>query len=107
MSIRKNDSTTELNPGSGGSKMDESIVTQSDGITTAKRTRVVLGSDSGELYGDENPLPVSNNFARAQYERAQLLSISKLDVSITTRHRERLRRGDRLDLIDNRGPGGR
>jgi hypothetical protein len=41
------DTTTTLNAGSGGDSMDESLATQSDGITTAKRPRVVLGGDTG------------------------------------------------------------
>jgi hypothetical protein len=41
--------TTTLNPGSGGDVMDETLVTQSDGVTSAKRPRVVTGGDNGEL----------------------------------------------------------
>src|SRR5262245_18635324 len=40
------DTTTVLNPGASGDVMNESLVTQSDGITQAKSPRVVLTSDS-------------------------------------------------------------
>jgi hypothetical protein len=43
------DTTTELNAGSGGDIMDESLVLQSDGTTEAKRPRVVPGFDDGSL----------------------------------------------------------
>lgn len=45
--------------------MDESVVTQTDGTTEAKRPRVVLGDDSGKLFdaatGDstQDAIPVS------------------------------------------------
>jgi len=45
------DTTTTLNPGSGGDTMDESLVTQADRVTQAKRPRVVLGDDDGDLLG--------------------------------------------------------
>lgn len=108
-----NDTTTTLNQAvTTGDKMDESAVTQSDGTTAAKRSRVVAGSDSGKLYGENSdhidvPVPTGDQYQRAMYERAVLASIAKLDVSLTTRYRERVRHGDRLDLIDARGPGGR
>lgn len=41
------DTTTTLNTGSGGDVMDETSALQSDGLTTAKRPRVVLGGDAG------------------------------------------------------------
>lgn len=44
-----NDTTTTLNPGAAGDVMDESLVTQSNGTTTAKRPRVVPGGDDGTL----------------------------------------------------------
>lgn len=59
------DTTTTLNPGSGGTVMDESLVTQSDGSTQAHRTRVVIGADDdGEalvnpLAEDPGASPVS------------------------------------------------
>ena len=43
------DTTTQLNPGSGGDLMDESLVTQADRVTQAKRPRVVQGFDDGTL----------------------------------------------------------
>lgn len=48
-----NDTSTTLNPATvaGGSVMDESAVTQSDGVTAAHRTRVALGLDDGRLVG--------------------------------------------------------
>lgn len=101
------DTTTQINVGVGGDKMDESLVTQSDGVTNAKRPRVVLGDDKGQLFGVDNPTPVTDSNQRAMHERMQLSSYAKLDVELTTRHRERMRWGDRLDLIDRRGPGGR
>lgn len=45
--MANNDTTTTLNPGSGGDTMDESLVTQSDGVTQAKRPRVVIGGNAG------------------------------------------------------------
>ncbi len=101
------DTTTTLNAGSGGDKMDESLITQSDGVTQAKRPRVVSGDDDGNLFGARNPTPVQDRAQREANERAQLSLYAKLGVNLTTRHRERLRLGDRLDLIDHRGPGGR
>jgi hypothetical protein len=47
-----NDTTTTLNPGAAGDKMDESLVTQSDGVTQAKRPRVVIGGDAGNQSAD-------------------------------------------------------
>lgn len=43
------DTTTQLNVGTGGDQMDESLVTQSDRVTQAKRPRVVMGDDDGDL----------------------------------------------------------
>lgn len=45
----RNDTTTSLNAGVGGDVMDESLVTQFDGTTQAKRPRVVPGGDDGSL----------------------------------------------------------
>ena len=42
------DTTTILNPGVGGDAMDESQVAQTSGAN-AKRPRVVLGNDLGQL----------------------------------------------------------
>lgn len=107
MSTANKDTTTVLNPGVGGDSLDESLVTQSDGITAAKRQRVVVGDDAGNLFDAQRPMPVGDASQRAAHERAQLSSYARLDISLTTRHRERVRHGDRLDLIDNRGAGGR
>lgn len=43
------DTTTTLNPGTGGDVMDESLVTQISGTQQAKRPRVVLGNDAGQI----------------------------------------------------------
>lgn len=103
-----NDTTTTLSLGTeDGAVMDESLVVQGDGVTEAKRVRAVIGDDNGDLYGNERPMPVDSAYARRAAERQQLMSLTKLDVNLTTRHRERMRHGDRLDLIDFRGPGGR
>lgn len=63
-----NDTTTELNPGSGGDTMDETSVVQSDGETSAKRPRVDVGfagdDEQGRLVAKGNPLPVSNEEVR-------------------------------------------
>lgn len=63
-----NDSFTELNEGSGGSKMDESALVQTTGETAVetevKRPRVVLGGNDGSLVdvvrhtGGKTSLPV-------------------------------------------------
>jgi hypothetical protein len=53
------DTTTTLYPGVGGDSMDESLVTQSDGATQAKRARVDVGAD-GQLTSKSNPLPVES-----------------------------------------------
>lgn len=47
------DTTTELNAGTGGDIMDESLVLQADGTTEAKRPRVVPGFDDGSLQSHE------------------------------------------------------
>jgi len=47
------DTVTVLNPGVAGDSMDESLVTQSDGVTQAKRPRVVPGGDDGKLQSFE------------------------------------------------------
>jgi hypothetical protein len=99
--------TTQLSQGVGGDFMDESLVTQPDGATQAKRPNVVVGDENGNLYGAASPMPVGDSSARKIAERSELLAYSKLDVNLQTRHRERMRWGDRLDLIDHRGPGGR
>lgn len=101
------DTTTVLNPGVGGDSMDESLVTQSDGTTQVKRPRVVPGDDEGNLFGKKNPMPVQDTSQRLAYERDQLLAVSRLGISLSTRNQERVRWGNRLDLIDSRGPGGR
>jgi hypothetical protein len=44
-----NDTTTTLFVGVGGDKMDETLVTQSDNVTQAKRPRIVPGGDDGTL----------------------------------------------------------
>jgi hypothetical protein len=103
-----NDTTTQLSRGAqDGDKMDESLVAQPTDGTQAKRPRVVVGDDDGNLFGARNPMPVVDRAQRDANERSILSSQSKLDVNLTTRHRERVRWGDRLDLIDHRGPGGR
>lgn len=56
----QNDTTTELFSGSGGDKMDESLVTQADGSTQAKRPRIVLGTDTGALVGRMHPVQVES-----------------------------------------------
>lgn len=103
-----NDTTTTLNPGVGGDVMDESLVTQEvDGLTAAKRPRVVLGGDGGELFGDENPMPVDAREVRWALERNQVAAMS-MPAGLTVRHREQVvRRGERLNIIEGRGPGGR
>lgn len=45
--MANNDTTTLLNPGVGGDTMDESLVLQSDAVTSAKRPRVVIGGNAG------------------------------------------------------------
>jgi hypothetical protein len=54
------DTKTTLNPGTGGDDMDESLVIQSDGVTAAKRPRVVMGLDDGRLIHLGNALPVTD-----------------------------------------------
>lgn len=55
-SVNNFETTTQLNAGSGGDKMDETAVLQTDGVTTGKRPRVVLGTDDGKLVNKANPL---------------------------------------------------
>lgn len=55
---KPNDTTTVLNPGTGGDSMDESSVPQDDATTIAKRPRVVLGRDDGKLLDAITPLTV-------------------------------------------------
>lgn len=68
------DTTTTLNPGSGGDAMDESLVTQSDGATLAKRPRVDVGYQSsdgktGRLVDESRGLPVRDETARTHLEQ--------------------------------------
>lgn len=67
------DTTTTLNQGSGGDKMDESLVTQSDATTTAKRPRVsvAFGADDGRgrLVDSAHPLPTTDERCAAALER--------------------------------------
>lgn len=49
------DTTTTLNPGVGGDTMDESLVTQAGG-TSAKRPRVVVGNDLGQLIDEQQTI---------------------------------------------------
>ena len=60
------DTTTTLNPGTGGDAMDETLALQGDGSTTGKRPRVeiALAEDPGssgtpKLVNKTNPLPVT------------------------------------------------
>lgn len=92
--------------GDGASVMDATTFTKADG-TVVKRDRVVLGDDTGTTFSTAVPMPTDDRSARLLAERAQLAALSKLDVNLSTRFHERLRHGDRLDLIDFRGPGGR
>jgi hypothetical protein len=63
------DTTTVLNPGSGGDSMDESSVVQADGSTTAKQPRVhvAFGADDvrSRLVSNSSPLPVADERALA------------------------------------------
>ena len=56
------DTRTQLNPGQGGAQMDETAITQADGLTTAVRARVDVGFASGDergrLVDASFPLPV-------------------------------------------------
>lgn len=58
------DTVTELNPGSGGDKMDEESAVQADSETIAKRPRVQLGYTDGDerqrLVSPEFPLPTTD-----------------------------------------------
>lgn len=70
------DTTTTLNPGTGGDIMDESSVTQSpDGATqtSAKRPRVVLGHDDGKLVNSDRPLHVQFAEMLAEQRRTNAL----------------------------------
>lgn len=90
----------------GETRGDPALPTTAYKIPRSKIAVGPIGGDAGDATPD-NPLPVTDRSVRGMYEREQLSSLAKLDVNLTTRYRERLRVGDRLDLIDHRGPGGR
>ena len=78
-----NDTTTTLSPAAapGGDVMDETLVTQSDGHTEAKRERVVPTFDDGTIMGAGQPgnaIPVymrnSNQLLACLVEIRDLLS---------------------------------
>lgn len=83
-----NSTYTELNRGTGGSKMDETLVTQVDPNTlvgtVVHRERVVLGLDTGELVGrpDANgtDLPTTDRLAIQLLQQilAELKDISRI-----------------------------
>lgn len=58
------DTVTTLNPGAAGDSMDETLATQADGITAAKRPRVQVGVETDpmvpalSLISAKHPLPV-------------------------------------------------
>ena len=61
------DTTTTLNLGAGGDVMDESLVTQGDGSTQAKRPRVELAHSAKPgtpLVRDDLPQPVADEVLR-------------------------------------------
>lgn len=106
-----NDASTSLNPGVGGDTMNETGVTTSSG-TFVKSPRVVPMGDDGQIYGHYdgggiNPMPTADQQQRRSAEFQVLYSAARLDAQLTLRHRERVRWGERLDIIDSRGPGGR
>jgi hypothetical protein len=75
-----NDTTTTLNTGTGGDKMDESLVTQSDGVTQAKRTRIVIGGDaSGTALVD----PIASDPGKNPYS-VPALATAVVDESTNT-----------------------
>lgn len=85
--MARNDTTTTINAPTvaGGDRMDESIVTQSDGTTQAKRPRVVVGDDLGRLaeliiFADGRAVfPVYDQLARGDRDRTnQLLEDIKM-----------------------------
>lgn len=79
MSATRNDTTTVLNPGAAGDAMDESLVTQSDGTTQAKRPRVVPGGDDGSLQGFDHD-GVRNRAAVVDHQAVGLLQEVLLEM---------------------------
>lgn len=63
------DTTTQLNPGTGGDQMDESLVTQSDGVTQAKRPRVVPAHDDGRVANKYAPSFAADEQAHVQLDQ--------------------------------------
>lgn len=62
-----NDTFTELNAGSGGDIMDESLVTQADGVQQAKQPRIELSlavegvpAPRQPRVGEGHPLPTTD-----------------------------------------------
>ncbi len=88
MPPKPNDATTTLSAGIGGDSMDESLVTQSDGATSAKRPRVVLGFDDGRLLdpvvsGGRVAVPVYD--AQAQTNSDDILgALLRIEALLTT-----------------------
>jgi len=91
------DATTTINAPTvpGGDKLDESLITQSDGVTQAKRPRVAIGDDKGRLYDACNPMPVQDVAARRAAELAAMADRMQMATNLATRSRERITWGDR------------
>lgn len=100
------DGSTELNSGSGGSVMDEDIITRDDG-TIVHRTRVHVGDGTGKVYGDNYPMPVMDQYMRQDAERSEILARYNAASSYKTRDRERMFIGDRMHIFGERCSGRR
>lgn len=68
------DTTTTLNPGVGGDVMDESQATQASG-TVAKRPRVVIGNDVGQLVDAQQIIDVLSAMLLEQRRQTTLLQM--------------------------------
>lgn len=55
-----NDAITVLNPGAGGDSMNDTISTQSDGVTRVKSERIVQIDDNGAFIARGNPLDTTD-----------------------------------------------
>lgn len=75
------DTTTVLNPGTGGDVLDESSVQQISG-TAAKRPRVVVGNDQGQLLDPSLLLLALEQIIREL--RAQTILLQVLTSQTTT-----------------------
>ena len=75
------DSTTVLNPGTGGSTMDESSLQDQSGTEIAKRSRIVIGGEQ-----DRSAIVEPRLVEPGQYALPVILSPSSFDALVEIRN---------------------